>query len=445
MSENIIHKLDHFWERRRNSKDFYINVCRLIVDQDFKYSNVMKNMSKRHAEVYCSEREESEDFFRRKVSDGTWNTWRSSNSSPLDLSNVNFPEICIGEINFAGVIFHRFDFSGLKAKSLVFNKCYLEHCSFTDVSYSMNFVDNCYIRDVEFLRIHNIKILFQKATLETISMMHFEEVELLLDNTKIKNCVFEDIKGTKAHFDAINAVNVKFVDFSNQNTRLFQFKSENVSLIRCDFFKGSLEDSRFRDGYIKSTNLERVNLTKSEFPGLKISSGNNLKNLIFSAQHDPLNDDSNTIKWHWWFGWEAIKILGRLPLFGISWATLAITLIIITGVGYLNETMLINTINYPIPLPSRMLWLLVSSIMLVIGTTLYQLFCPAEVKEYSSAAWVLQLGRPKLLYIAHQLSFPFSLRAITGLFLVFGALVSLALCIERAYEAIPYLIKYFSI
>jgi hypothetical protein len=51
---------------------------------------------------------------------------------------------------------------------------------------------------------------------------------------------------------------------------------------------------------------------------------------------------------------------------------------------------------HPRPIPSLSFVLLVSTILLAVGSTLYTFFCPSRVKEFSRDQWCDQLGHSLL-------------------------------------------------
>jgi hypothetical protein len=53
---------------------------------------------------------------------------------------------------------------------------------------------------------------------------------------------------------------------------------------------------------------------------------------------------------------------------------------------------------HPSPIPQQLFLLVVSTILLAVGSTLYTFFCPSRVKEFSRDQWCDQLGRSLLHY-----------------------------------------------
>jgi hypothetical protein len=55
---------------------------------------------------------------------------------------------------------------------------------------------------------------------------------------------------------------------------------------------------------------------------------------------------------------------------------------------------------HPLPVPALSALLLISTISLAIGATIYALACPSRVKEFSRDQWSYQLGLSVVHYLA---------------------------------------------
>jgi hypothetical protein len=119
--------------------------------------------------------------------------------------------------------------------------------------------------------------------------------------------------------------------------------------------------------------------------------------------------------------WERLKVVGRLPLFGVSYSALILIPIIFYGLALYNDQIgLVRAWAEPVatlsdqplhrlaslvlerlrprPIPSQSFLLLLSTGLLAVGSTLYTFFCPSRVKEFSRDQWCDQIGRSLLHY-----------------------------------------------
>ena len=136
--------------------------------------------------------------------------------------------------------------------------------------------------------------------------------------------------------------------------------------------------------------------------------------------------------------WARLRGIGAFPLFQVSYAALAVSILMITSTGWLNKTRVITVLEYPIELPDKTMYLFASSILLAVGSTLYRLKCPARVQEFSEVQWVEQHRYPRLQYLAESLSRPWQIETavITGI----GGVGALYLVGDRVYVALRYIL-----
>ena len=114
-------------------------------------------------------------------------------------------------------------------------------------------------------------------------------------------------------------------------------------------------------------------------------------------------------------------MVGRLPLFGISYTALILIPIVFYILALYNEHIdlvrawaqqavtspdhplhrlapLLLERLHPRPIPSQSLVLLLSTGLLAVGSSLYMVFCPSRIKEFSRDQWYYQLNRSLLHY-----------------------------------------------
>jgi uncharacterized protein YjbI with pentapeptide repeats len=122
-----------------------------------------------------------------------------------------------------------------------------------------------------------------------------------------------------------------------------------------------------------------------------------------------------------WLDWERLRVVGRLPLFGISYTALILIPIVFYGLAQYNRNIdlvhawaqeAVTSPDHPLyrlsphilehlhrlPLPSFSFLLFISTILLAAGSTLYTFSCPSRVKEFSRDQWCDQLGHSLLHY-----------------------------------------------
>ena len=112
--------------------------------------------------------------------------------------------------------------------------------------------------------------------------------------------------------------------------------------------------------------------------------------------------------------WERFRAIGRLPLFGLSYTALILIPIVFFLLAFYNAHVvqlrqLADTIAtswdtttpafiqqaaafivqhlHPHPIPSQSFLLLLSTLCIGIASTLYTVFCPSRIKEFSRDQW----------------------------------------------------------
>jgi hypothetical protein len=184
-----------------------------------------------------------------------------------------------------------------------------------------------------------------------------------------------------------------------------------------------------------------------------------------------------------WASWERLRTLGLLPLFGVSLSALVTIPIVTFLLGAYNDQIR-NVQNWAkdhageiaaktqkigeqlgsqqlgqqlgneaerllmqlaerlneIPLPNLTFWLLISTVFLGVASTLYTLFCPARIKEFSLDRWTDELGQPALHYLPLSWGMR-SLRVIVGVCYVVGGLGTLGILLVKLWWAGVYIMR----
>ncbi len=142
-----------------------------------------------------------------------------------------------------------------------------------------------------------------------------------------------------------------------------------------------------------------------------------------------------------------------MPLFGLSYSVLTLIPAYIyllawynSQVEKLHELPTTGDLSilqhlHKLPLPSRSLILLISTILLAVASTLYTLFCPSRIREFTKDVWCDQLNRSLLNYwpLAWQHR---HLRAVSGFCYLVGGVGALSILIEKLGNAAVYIWKH---
>ena len=204
-----------------------------------------------------------------------------------------------------------------------------------------------------------------------------------------------------------------------------------------------LEGASLSGAHLEGADLGGAHLEGASLHWARLSGRTRLDPIHFGPEHNVMHDGSDSAvlseRRDRIANWGRIRRLGSLPLFGVSYVALSAALLTITAIGFMNQTEVVELLTYPVPLPRRVLWLLLSSSALAIGSTLYKLKCPPDVQAFSETQWVKQLGHPRLLYLRESLRRPWQVP--TAVFLWLGASTGALLLLERVIEALFYVVE----
>lgn len=252
-----------------------------------------------------------------------------------------------------------------------------------------------------------------------------------------------DLEGTNLTSTNLQGANLNGVSLNNayfNGSMLQGVNFQGANLSGAFLITANLEGAN-----LKGADLKEANLNKATFKNTLINHKTNLQHILFSPEHEALHDGSDTLilpRRDRWLNWDRLRAIGHFPLFGVSWGALAASLLVINTIGLLNQTQYLSPdlVTYPIPIPHRMTGILISCLLLVLGSTLYRLLCPSRVQEFSETVWVEEHSRPRLQYLAESLRRPFSQWWVL-LFTVTGGLLALFLVGERLVLAFRYIME----
>ena len=275
-----------------------------------------------------------------------------------------------------------------------------------------------------------------KYQLETIDLSGAELQGVDLRGADLSGVNFGDADLRGARLDRTVLSGVTFV---RANLEGAQFIDANLQ--KAIFGRANLSGAELTRADLRGADFREAELAGSTWSGATISRKTRLFRIRFDPSHQAFNDGSDTInipRRDRILNWSLIRIAGALPLFEVSYIGLTGAILAITGVGYLNSTELVQQFVYPVPLPDRLLWLLLSSFLLLLGTSMYRLVCPSRVQEFSETQWVEQHGRPRIQYFAESAKRKWQWS--TAFFMFSGGTLGLALLLERVWVAFGYVI-----
>ncbi|MBN2411094.1 pentapeptide repeat-containing protein [candidate division KSB1 bacterium] len=357
-----------------------------------------------------------------------WNDWKKAQGDNFvaDLSEANLEKRELPGINLknANLQKAKLYYANLQDANLFEANLREAYLGFTNLQKAVlmsAFLQGAFLNANNF---HEANLKFAKLQKADLHGSNLQEAKL--DYTDLQEAKLRFTKLQKAHLMSANLQGAVLRETNLQDANLFKANLQKADLGGTNLQKADL---RFSD--LTNANFTNIKIHKTKLHNIKID----------EQIHPVLNDGSDTIIFHWrdkLLNWSRLRAIGQFPLFGVSWVALGFSIFVLSNVDLIN-TELMEFIDNPIPIPGRMVWLLISSILLVIGSTLYKTVCPARVQEFSETQWVEQHRHPRLLYIAEKLRRRW-VQWPTLITTVSGGLIALWLVLERLIKVIVYLL-----
>ena len=365
-----------------------------------------------------------------------WNEWMSDGKKQLNFENKDLSNLDLSGRNLSYINMILADLTNTNLSN-----CDLTHVKFSGAKLEGVNFEGTNLTRAEF-NSHNFT-RFDIRKPENIEGIKFEGIDfnscdfskLEMKNAKFLNCKLwnANFEKSKLHGSDFTGSNLQVANFSNAILKNASFYS--CKLGGCNFSKANLSLVDLRD-----THCDEAIFHKTE--GLY---GRFQANMISDLPVRGAENAKYTYKYDKWLSWSHIRLIGSLPLFGISYLAIISIWFWVAGTQWMNARFAevspigdpwIQTLN-PIPLPDRMGITFSALGSLALATTFYKLFCPSEIQEYTETRWVYELGQPRLSFrsLAYSRNI---LRWLTATFYLGGFWLAYLLLI-RFWETANYL------
>ncbi|WP_439628196.1 pentapeptide repeat-containing protein [Gemmata sp.] len=355
-------------------------------------------------------------------------------------------------VDFAHSDFQGYDFVGWELGNINFSHSNLEGAKFDNVEFRGSNFQNAMLTGATFRG--------AKSTEGSISFGNAELDRCDFGRTLFLNSDFTSSDSTGANFQNALLVGSRWyaatfinADFSCADLLRANFDMADLSgskLDSADLSRATFDRTKLNNCSISKANFFEAMCNRGEWEdvrGLQLAKG--LETI--TASEDPLYLEN--CERHWLdrcCDWERLRTFGRMPLFGLSYSVLILIPIYIYGLAWYNtqidklqlgqatgEWSLVQHLQ-PMPLPSRSLILLISTILLAIASTLYTLFCPSRIREFTKDVWCDQLNRSLLNYWPLAWRYP-GVRALCGACYVVGGFGALYVLVAKIATAGAYI------
>jgi uncharacterized protein YjbI with pentapeptide repeats len=301
----------------------------------------------------------------------------------------------------------------------------LQEFQFSNVDFSGAHLDGAIIS-------HADSCVFDGATMTDLRPNILPTSSWSLLNCKFRNA---DLEGANLSY-----ANIANSDFSGANLKrcILQYATfhPNCVLAGADVEGASVRDTAIYPNFMQAENLaatkhlDRVNSFVRLFD-------------LDALKLDPVDRFAS---------WDRIRAFGQLPLFGLSYGTIAALLAIFGWAAVYNSALarlatmprtdnvvaaLFGTLQpYSVPLID---WcILISALCLAFASTVYRVRCPPRVKENTISYWTDTLEKPPLHYMALAWA-DRGWRLISGITYLIGAFVALCVAVYKLVEVVDFM------
>jgi uncharacterized protein YjbI with pentapeptide repeats len=286
--------------------------------------------------------------------------------------------------------------------------------------------------------------VFRTTRLEGASLVDTRLAGANFELAKLDDATLEGATGTasltlaSARMKRLRASGLDLEGANLQSAYLEGADLRGANLSRANLIGVNLLRADLRDA-----NLYAAHLTNTTWGEVRLNKATNLSMTVFRPEHDSPNDRSDELgltRTQQTLSWTSIRFLGEIPLFGASYALLVATLVVVSGIQWLNLNPFVQSFQYPIPVPAPSRLLLLGSILLAVGATVFQIACPPRVREFSRVRWVEELGRSGARYSWEALQRPLA-ATICGLFVAGGGLLVGIVFVARLVSAVRFVVS----
>ncbi len=385
---------------------------------------------------------------RGKDSTEEWNRFRQDGGQVPSLAGVSLRKLSLEGFDLCGV-----DFSGANLCNSALTNADLRGANLAKANLS-----GSNLREADLTGALLNEAIFTKADLSQADLSEANAARVDFVGAIIKGTCFHGTDLSKAN---LSKRDLTGLDFSNAILCNADLRGANLGgacLRNADLKAGNLTQTSLRkadltevdlrgaccDGAdLGNTKLERAQIDRATFAEANLSAADltHVRGASRAVHLDTvLLDEDNPVKYFetcertWsdrYLSWEIIRTLGNIKLFAVSYPLLAFLMAAFYLGGLYNEKVeiarawadsVIESANdgdeSEVPAPAAVLlaeqvkcsepflfpWttvvLFASTIVLVVASSIYTVFCPAEVKEFSRLHWMHQLNRSLVPYWA---------------------------------------------
>jgi uncharacterized protein YjbI with pentapeptide repeats len=361
--------------------------------------------------------------------------------SGADLSGIDLSAADLSRANLAGTKFEGALLTNANLQEVALSGANLRNAKLAGANFANASLGNADFTDAEIDNTTNFtRASLDQAKIDKGRFVLTQFTGASLTNLDLSGVDFSGRDLNGMNFGSSTLTEANFTGAQMRGANLSSAKLQRARLTDCDLTGSDLMGADLGGAPLVRAKLTRATLNQANLSGTDISGCDFLEarieqtsfefargahkalHLLTTRMDTDVRYFSTVVReWpEWLLDWERIRVVGRLPLFGASYAGLILipTYVYLlqiynqhietartwiyahaanTGLSTLGMKKVLIHLHAE-PIPQSFFLLFISTIALAIAATIYTVTCPSRVKEFSRDQWRDQFGHSLIHY-----------------------------------------------
>lgn len=115
--------------------------------------------------------------------------------------------------------------------------------------------------------------------------------------------------------------------------------AEAIDLQEANLLRANLQEADLGEANLQGADLGGVDMTNTNLERANLA-GAVLRHVVYRPEHNSLDDRSELAlldRRDRWLNWSGLRSIGQVPLFGVSYVSLILSLAVVNGTDFLNR------------------------------------------------------------------------------------------------------------
>jgi uncharacterized protein YjbI with pentapeptide repeats len=275
------------------------------------------------------------------------------------------------------------------------------------------------------------------------------------------------LNGANLHRASLQQANFErsvLADANLSEAKLIETRLCNANLGKANLYRAQLNKADLTDANLTGACLLETQLSGAILRGVRgLQSVCHLETVSMGSENALYTEQCKRRWTERYCDWERLRTIGRLPLFGASYTALILIPIVFYGFDLYNNSVdtlqvwareVLASTEYPLhfaaefvrdhireqSIPALSFWLLVSTLLLAVASTLYTFRCPSIIKDFNQSQWCYELNRSLIHYWAYAWKERWA-RLVCGICFVLGGIGALVVIGAKVWNAGCFIVR----